>query len=104
MERRKNGGQSANMHLHAPDFHAKIIYALDALNDHVCFQLFDDGRKYYILSNYTQYEPYWVWLETYMYVSLGMGLLQAFTGHGHTTIQQYSQLFKYEKIQCDGLF
>lgn len=33
----KNGGQFANMYLHAQNFHAKITYALDALNDHVCF-------------------------------------------------------------------
>lgn len=33
----KNVGQPANMHLHAPNFYAKFIYDLHALNDHVGF-------------------------------------------------------------------
>lgn len=76
------------MHLHAPDFHAKNTYVLNALNNHVCFQLSGDGRKYYILRMIRD-----------IHMSYGMGLLCDFTGHWHTIMQSNLYLFKYEKIQ-----
>lgn len=50
MKRKKNRGQPA-MHLYGPKFNVKTAYVLDTLID--SFQLFDDGRKYYILRNHT---------------------------------------------------
>lgn len=66
----KNRQWSANMYL-------RYFY-------HACFQMFDNNRKQYVII---------------LCMSLGVGLLHDFTGHGYTPIQEHLQLFKYEEIQ-----